>query len=89
MKASINWLKDYVAIDIPADKLIHRLTMAGLEVEHVEKKGGDTVFEMEITPNRPDCLSMIGIAREVSAILNKPLKKPAAKVSLQIGRAHV
>ena len=36
---------------------------------------GDTVFELEITPNRPDCLSYIGIARELSAYYNQPLKK--------------
>lgn len=37
--------------------------------------GVDTVFELEITPNRGDCLSHIGIAREISATLNIPLKK--------------
>jgi phenylalanyl-tRNA synthetase beta chain len=37
----------------------------------------ETVFELEITPNRPDCLSIIGIAREVAAIYGKPLKMPA------------
>ncbi|MDR3052516.1 MAG: phenylalanine--tRNA ligase subunit beta [Coriobacteriales bacterium] len=33
---------------------------------------GDTVIELEITPNRPDCMSMLGIAREVGAVYNKP-----------------
>lgn len=37
----------------------------------------DTVFELEITPNRPDCLSLIGIARELAAVYRKPLQKPA------------
>lgn len=41
---------------------------------------GDTVFELEITPNRPDCLSYIGIARELSAYYNQPLKKPEIKI---------
>jgi phenylalanyl-tRNA synthetase beta chain len=36
----------------------------------------DTVFEIEITPNRPDCLSMIGVAREIAAIQNTKLKYP-------------
>ena len=35
----------------------------------------DQVFEFEITPNRPDCLSVIGLAREVSATFDKPFKK--------------
>ena len=74
MKLSLNWLKDYVTINIPAEKLAYKLTMAGLEVEKIEHIDGDTVFEVEITPNRPDCLNMIGIACEISAILNRPLK---------------
>ena len=37
----------------------------------------ETVFEVEITWNRPDCLSIIGIAREFSAILGRPMKLPA------------
>ncbi|MDD3276987.1 MAG: phenylalanine--tRNA ligase subunit beta, partial [Kiritimatiellales bacterium] len=40
----------------------------------------ETVFELEITPNRPDCLSIIGIAREVAAIYGKPLKMPAVEL---------
>ena len=36
----------------------------------------DTVFELEITPNRPDCMSMIGVAREVAIVLRKELREP-------------
>jgi phenylalanyl-tRNA synthetase beta chain len=36
----------------------------------------DTVFEFDLTPNRPDCLSVIGIAREIAAILNTALRYP-------------
>ena len=38
----------------------------------------DTILELEITPNRPDCLGMIGVAREVAALLGNPLTVPAA-----------
>ncbi len=40
----------------------------------------ETVLELEVTPNRPDCLSLIGIAREVAALLGKPLKVPSPVV---------
>jgi phenylalanyl-tRNA synthetase beta chain len=40
----------------------------------------ETVFELEITPNRPDCLSILGIAREVAAIYGKPLKRPSIEL---------
>lgn len=39
----------------------------------------DTIFELEITPNRPDCLSHIGIARELAAYYNKELIVPEIK----------
>ncbi len=41
----------------------------------------DTVFELEITPNRPDCLSLIGVAREIRAETGNDLKLP--KVNIQ------
>jgi phenylalanyl-tRNA synthetase beta chain len=40
----------------------------------------DTAFEVAVMPNRPDVASVIGIAREVSAILNKPLKNRELKI---------
>ena len=42
--------------------------------------GTDTVFDIEVTPNRPDWLSLIGIAREISALTGNPLKFPEATV---------
>ena len=44
----------------------------------------DTVFELEITPNRPDCLSHIGIARELSAYYGKELKYPETEIKSEI-----
>ncbi len=41
----------------------------------------DTVFDVSITANRPDCQSILGIAREVAALLNKPLKMPSTNYS--------
>ncbi|MBI5149896.1 MAG: phenylalanine--tRNA ligase subunit beta [Candidatus Omnitrophica bacterium] len=82
MKISLNWLKDYVTVGVSAEKLAHKLTMAGFEVEKITTVDADTVFELEITPNRPDCLNMRGMAREVAAILNtrlKPVKMPGVK----------
>ena len=79
MKLSLNWLKDYIDPKLSTDALIERLTMAGLEVEAVETIGGDTVLEIEITPNRPDCLNILGLAREIGAITGKTVKIPKIK----------
>ncbi|MDA0988720.1 MAG: phenylalanine--tRNA ligase subunit beta [Chloroflexi bacterium] len=37
---------------------------------------GDVIFDIEVTPNRPDCLSVLGIAREVAAIIGKTVREP-------------
>jgi len=74
MKVTYNWLKEFVDIKLPVKALADKLTMAGLEVTSQEERDGDFVFEIEVTSNRPDCLSVIGIAREVAAILGHRLK---------------
>ena len=79
MKLSLNWLKDYVSPGINAETLAQRLTMAGLEVEKMWTQGKDTLMELEVTPNRPDCLSVTGLAREVGAILKKSWEMPTVK----------
>lgn len=93
MKISYNWLKEYINIRLKPKELADRLTMGGLEVKSIDAKGGDCVFEMEVTSNRPDCLSVYGIAREIQAICaiklkpikiaefkNADLKKPLIKI---------
>ena len=79
MKVQVDWLKEYTEIDVPADELGHVLTMAGLEIEShetVDLPDGEKseVLELNVTPNRGYCLSHIGVAREVSALLKKSLK---------------
>lgn len=81
MKVPFGWLKDYVNVGpLNPEKVADRLTIAGFEVVLIEKIGGDSVFDIEVTPNRPDCLSILGVAREVAACLGKKLKAPKSKV---------
>ena len=74
MKVTYNWLKDFINLKISPVELAGKLTMAGLEVVSLEKTGGDFVFEIEITSNRGDWLSILGIAREISALTGAKLK---------------
>src|SRR3989338_6766460 len=74
MKVTYNWLKEFLEIKISPQALADKLTMAGLEVTSLEEKDGDFIFELEVTSNRPDCLSVMGIAREAAAITGKKLK---------------
>jgi phenylalanyl-tRNA synthetase beta chain len=74
MKVSTNWLKEFVELPPDPRQLKADLTMVGLNVEAVTAVGDDWVLEVEVTTNRPDCLSHYGVAREVATIYRKPLK---------------
>lgn len=76
MKVTLEWLRDYVDIDLDAETLAERLTLAGLETEGIEEVEGETVIELETTSNRPDHLGALGVAREVSWIQGRPLRAP-------------
>ena len=88
MKFTYNWLKDFVEIRITAKALAEKLTMAGLEVTSLEEREGDSVFEIEVTSNRPDWLSVVGIAREVAAITNSKFKLLSASATKRGGSAY-
>ena len=74
MRFSLNFIKEFLEVKTPPQKLASLLTMAGMEVEHFEKVSDDWVFDIEVTSNRYDWLSILGIAREISAVLGKKLK---------------
>jgi len=76
MIVSWNWLKEYVRLEMSADELAHRLTMAGLNHEGTSDVEGDLAIDLEVTTNRPDCLGHIGVAREVAAVFGLELKVP-------------
>ncbi|MFH1562280.1 MAG: phenylalanine--tRNA ligase subunit beta [Nitrospirota bacterium] len=79
MLLSYNWLKEYIDFDFSPQELAAKLTDLGFETANLEKKGADTVIDLELTVNRGDCLSMIGMAREISAITHNPLKISSSK----------
>lgn len=75
MKLSREWLSDYIDLsDLSDEALATRFTEIGHAVESVEKHGNDTVFDLEITTNRVDAMSHLGMARELAAALGRDLK---------------
>ncbi len=99
MKLPIDWLKEYVSFDCSPAELADLLTMAGHEVEEsislsaadAEKAGGTSasagrpILNLKITPNRGDCLSIVGLAREISAVLNSPFTPPQVAIDTESG----
>jgi phenylalanyl-tRNA synthetase beta chain len=90
VKILVSWLRDIVDVPVAPAKLASDLHMAGFEVASVEPLPGasdvsdDAVIDLEITANRPDGLSVLGIAREVSTLYRTPLREP---VTANLGRA--
>nr|MBA4184942.1 phenylalanine--tRNA ligase subunit beta [Acidobacteriota bacterium] len=74
MNISYNWLKDLVEIDLSPQELATKLTNVGLAVEGIHEAGDDYVFDIDLTSNRSDCLSHLGVSREVAAITNYELQ---------------
>ena len=75
MKVNVAWLRDFVELTESIDELKETLTMMGLVVESVSESD-DVVIEIEVTSNRPDCLSHLGVARELAARFGRPLQRP-------------
>src|SRR5580765_6480496 len=79
MKLLLSWVRDFVDVTASADDIAEKLSLRGFEVASIERlEGDDAVIDFEVTANRPDCLSVIGLAREVATAFDIPFApKPA------------
>jgi len=84
MRVPFEWLKEFVNISASPKEVANRLTMIGFEVEALERFEDDTVLEVNVTPNRPDCLSIIGIAKEVAAAYKLPITLPPHDIGEEV-----
>jgi phenylalanyl-tRNA synthetase beta chain len=87
MFISYDWLKDYTDTKLSPQELRDRLTMVGLAIDAVDTHNSDSVLDVEVPSNRPDCLSHVGIAREVAVIERKELRLPQIEPFKTEGRA--
>jgi phenylalanyl-tRNA synthetase beta chain len=74
MKVLFSWLREFV--DVPGSPADVAATMSvrGFAVEGIDGTGDDAVIDFEVTANRPDAMSVIGIAREVATAYGLPLR---------------
>ena len=94
MKVSLAWLRECIAVEQTAAELSTALTQAGVAVDAVNKvtfataEAGssldDEVLELDLTPNRADCQSVLGVAYEVAALTGKAVTEP---VGVSLGEA--
>jgi len=65
-----SWLSDFLKTKASTEEIARYLSLCSQSVEKIHQSdNGDKILEIEITSNRPDCLSVIGIAREANAAL--------------------
>ena len=79
MLISYEWLKELTDTKLSPNELRERLTMVGLAIDAVDEHNGGAVLDVEVPSNRPDCLSHVGIAREVSVIENGHVRMPSSE----------
>lgn len=82
MKLTFSWLKEFVEVKKSVEEIAAALTMAGLELESLSPlpyergREGDWLIEIGVTPNRGDCLGILGLGREVAALTGARLRLP-------------
>jgi phenylalanyl-tRNA synthetase beta chain len=81
MKVLLSWIRELVDVTEPADVIGARMSLRGLALEGIEQHGEDAVLDFDVTSNRPDCLSIQGIAREIATAYQLPLKSTAFPVA--------
>jgi len=82
MKILVSWLREFVDVPGTPEEIAATMSVRGFAVEGIEPAGdGDAVIDFEVTANRPDCLSVSGIAREVAASYGLQVRRPAVGAS--------
>ncbi len=89
MRLVVSWLREFVDVNASADEIAATLGLRGFEVAAIERIGDDAVIDFEITANRPDCLNVLGLAREVSTAFQAPLRLPGPGANDAIAPARL
>jgi phenylalanyl-tRNA synthetase beta chain len=88
MKVLFNWLKEFVDVAATPAEVRARLSAAGISVEGLEETPAGSLFDVDLTTNRPDCLGHYGIAREIAAAFRVPLDRVEPKLRESAERAE-
>ncbi len=93
MRVLYSWLRDFVDVPDGPAEIGRRLSLRGLALEALDPAPAgeappgvaaltdDAVLDFDVTANRPDCMSVVGIAREVATVYGLPLRLPSPTAS--------
>src|SRR4029453_6760413 len=85
MRLVVSWLREFVDVPASAQEIADTLGLRGFEVASLEAlPGGDAVIDFEVTANRPDCLNVLGLAREVATAYDSPITLPSTEPNARI-----
>ena len=88
MKVLLSWLRDFVDVPGTAADIAATMSVRGFAVEGIDAFGtDDAVLDFEVTANRPDCMSIVGMAREVATAYGLQLRRPAVRERAADGAA--
>src|SRR5206468_7151755 len=87
MFISYNWLRELTNIRLNPEEVRERLTNVGLAIDAVEERGDDFVLDVEVPSNRGDCLSHVGVARELAVIEQSQVSSLKSQVSKAKGKS--
>src|SRR5437763_8361242 len=87
MFISHNWLRELTGTKSSAEELRDRLTNVGLAVDAGARRGDDFILDVEVPSNRGDCLSHVGIARELAAIEESRVQSLKPKIQNTGGKS--
>jgi phenylalanyl-tRNA synthetase beta chain len=88
MNISYNWLRELTDTRLSPYELRDRMTMIGLAVDSVHEAGDDFILDFDLTSNRPDCLSHLGVARELAVLEDGEVHIPLAPLKGATGMAE-
>ena len=90
MKLVLSWLREFVDVPAPAEEVARTLASRGFEVASIAAlDAGDAVIDFEVTANRPDALSVLGLAREVATAYDLPLTLPGSAATAAVRLAEL
>jgi len=89
MKVLVSWLRDFVDVTASPEEIAKTMSVRGFAVEGLEHidwdssetriAKADAVIDFEVTGNRPDCMCVVGMAREIATAFSLPMRRPVAR----------